>query len=120
MSEPPPYPLGEEPPVDSSDRFLAHVAEANRCRDGSPPRHVACVVCAVETTVADGDGVVETTLTNAAPYRRDRVPPAAVVRAVPETTATDGETTRERAVTALADALRRYYDTHGWDGITRE
>ena len=120
MSDPPPYPLGEEPPVADFDAFVAHVAEANRHRDGSSPRHVACVVCAAETTVTDGVDSVRTTLTNATPYRQERVAPAAVVGAAPETTVSDDEPTHERALTTLADALRRHYHTHGWDGVARE
>ncbi|MEZ3115540.1 hypothetical protein RYH80_06375 [Halobaculum sp. MBLA0147] len=115
-------PFGREPPPSSFDGFLAHVAEANRNRDGSPPAHVARVVVTAETTLQDGDGCVTTTLTNAAPYRRERVSPDAVLDAAPDAVVPADQGTgsrRERAVATLRNALCHHYDATGWQGVAR-
>lgn len=115
-------PFGREPPPSSFDGFLAHVAEANRSRDGSPPPHVARVVVTAETTLRDGDECVTTTLTNAAPYRRERVSPDAVLDAAPDPVVPADERTgsrRERAVATLRRALCHHYDATGWEGVAR-
>ena len=103
-----PYPFGREPPVTDFPEFVAHVAEANRERDGSPPDYVARHVVVAPTVVGD----TETRLHAGTPYIRERVRPRAVLSA--------SDTTDAGAVETLADALRDYYDTHGWNGVTRE
>jgi|GEM_PF-2101602 len=111
-----PRPFGNEPPVSDFPAFVAHVAEANRERDGSPVDYVARHVVVGATVV----GGTETRLWDGTPYVRERVRPRAVLSAT-DTAATDADTgaadADTSAVDTLADALRDYYDAHGWDGV---
>ena len=106
-----PRPFGEEPPVSEFPAFVAHVAEANRERDGSPVDYVARHVVVAPTVV----GGTQTRLHDGTPYVRERVRPGAVLSAA--TADADAAEADASAVDTLADALRDYYDTHGWDGV---
>jgi ribosomal protein S19 len=109
-----PRPFGREPPVTDFPAFVAHVAEANRERDGSPVEYVARHVVVAPTVVDD----TQTRLWNGTPYVRERVRPRAILSAAAaDADAADADA---GAVDTLADALRDYYDTHGWAGVETE
>jgi hypothetical protein len=118
-----PSEFGAEPdPTVEFSEFIAHVAEANRQRDGSPPGHVARVVLVgVETNGTNGER--ESALTfNAEPYLRERHWPSEILvgrssEAEP-LPVVDGPP-YDLAVAVTRDALRAYYDEHGWDGVVR-
>jgi hypothetical protein len=103
------YDYGNEPNPADLPEFIARVAEANRERDGSPVNYVARHVVVAPTVVGD----TQTRLHDGTPYVRERVRPRAVLSAAD---------TDSGAVETLADALRDYYDAHGWEGVnpTRE
>jgi hypothetical protein len=116
-----PYDYGEEPDTrESPAEFFAHVAEANRTRDGSGVEHVARVVLVgTETVTTAGTPTTRPTL-DGTPYVRERVWPRAVLTGVSQCDTTlpvvDGSV-YDLAVAVTVAALCDYYDEHGWHGV---
>lgn len=110
--------------VTDYDQYVETLAENNRERDGSSPKHVAEIAIVSvaaqhsdNTELDDGESVLNYLRFNAEPYYHARAFPKDIIRGKKyvDVYATDALSLREYAVSVLEDDLINYYNEHGWE-----